>query len=65
MKNIWNDLTPEERKVVTFLRGKLMEKREAEFYAIHGQKKGRPKNDSKPTSDVSEMSDSDSVIQSA
>lgn len=44
MRDLWKTLTPEERKAVFILRRKVIEEREAAFYAIHGQKKGRPKD---------------------
>lgn len=44
MNNIWKQLTPEERRVALILRRKQIEEREAEFYRIHGEKKGRPTN---------------------
>jgi len=37
-------LTAEEKKWVAILRRVQIDRREVEFYAIHGQKKGKPKN---------------------
>ena len=41
--NPWDKLTPYERKWALYLIEQASLKREAEYYAIHGQKKGRPK----------------------